>query len=195
MASITIDDQFGVSLLTASSGPGSGISKYFSGQTAAFLASAELAQALTKPVSSLTPDPLGLGLNFAADGEFGTASVDWKLAAGARVAVYATQAGQELPGDAVFSHPVKVLPGKTIVATSFAPSLSVGLSEGIGDLQFGFSVGGTVDFRAGREFDLGGGAGPTLGDALRSLLSTAVVPANVLDLAEMAEGDIGSLSG
>lgn len=193
MATIKINDKLGATLLTAASGPGSGISKYFNGPTAGFLASAELATAFTKPISSLASDPLGFGLNFGADGTFGTSSVDWKFSAGARVAVVATQAGDTLPGDKVFGHPIKVEAGKTFLATSFSPTLSVGLSEGIGDLQFGFSAGGSVEFRAGRSFDLAGGAGPTLAAGLQSLLETAIVPANVLDIAAMAEGDIGSV--
>jgi len=195
MATIKINDQLGVNLLTSASGPGSGIAKYFKGQTAAFVASAELALAFAKPLTSLKADPLGLALNFAADGTFGTSGVDWKFAAGASVFVQAAQEGKQVPGDSVFGHPIKVGAGKTMVATTFSPTLSVGLSHGIGDLQFGFSAGGSVAFRAGRLFDVTGNPGLTLAEALKSLLSTAVVPANVLDLATMEEGDIGSVSG
>ena len=134
-------------------------------------------------------------MTFAADGAFGTSGVDWKLKAGEKVTVQASQAGKKLPGDGVFGVPIVVDAGKTIVALTFTPSLNVGLSEGVGDLQFGFSAGGSVAFRSGRVFDLGGGAGPTLLDALKSIFSTGIVPANVLDLAAMQDGDIGSVSG
>jgi hypothetical protein len=195
MATITINDQLGVSLLTSAAGPGSGIAKYFKGQTAAFVASAELAREFAKPVRSLKADPLGLALNFAADGTFGNSGVDWMFAAGASVFVQAAQEGKPVPGDGMFGHPITVGAGKTLVATTFSPTLSVGLSHGISDLQFGFSAGGSVAFRAGRMFDVAASPGLTLADAVQSLLSTAVVPANVLDLATMEEGDIASVSG
>lgn len=195
MANIKISDKLGVTLLTTPSGPGSGISKYFTGNTAAFVASAQLATALNKPVGSLAAAPLGLGMTFASDGTFGTTGVEWQFSAGAQVTVQATQAANQVPGDDVFQNPITVEAGKTLVAATFTPSLSVGLSEGIGNLQFGFTAGGSVAFRAGRLIDLAGGAGPKLGEALQSLLSSAIVPANVLDLATMLEGDLGSVSG
>ena len=195
MPTIKISNSLGIDLISAASGPGSGISKYFSGNTAAFIASTELAAALTKPIGSLQAEPLGLGMRFAADGAFGTTGVGWTLSAGASVTVRATQSGKTLPGDKVFGHPVVVEAGTAVVDITFTPTLAVGLTQGFGDLQFGFSAGGSVAFRAGRVFNLGGGAGPALGAAIETVLTTGIVPANVLDLQAMREGDIGSVSG
>lgn len=195
MPTIKIRNTLGIDLISAASGPGSGVSKYFNGNIAAFIASTELAAALTKPVSSFAADPIGFGMRFSADGAFGTTGAGWTLAAGASVTVRATQSGATLPGDKLFGHPVVVENGQTIVDVTFNPTLAVGVTQGFGELQFGFSAGGSVAFRAGRVFDLDGGAGPALGAAIESLLTTGIVPANVLDLHAMREGDIGSVSG
>src|SRR3954452_18803657 len=127
---IKINDSFGLELFSADSGPGSGISKYLSGNTAAFIASAELSQYLTKDVSTLPSDPLGIGMTFASDGSFGTTGVDWKFSAGTSVKVHATQAGAKLPGDALFGHSVIADPQSTILDVTFSPTLAVGLTQG-----------------------------------------------------------------
>ena len=193
MAKIKISDSLGLEILSATAGPGSGISKYFTGDTAAFIASSELALALTKPVQTLTGGPMGLGMNFAAGGSFGTSGVDWKFQAGARVTVNATQAGKKVPGDQVFGNPLVVPANQTFVGVSFSPSLAAAVSTSVGDLQFGFSAGGSVEFVAGRGFDIT--TPPTLKNALADLLKTSVVPGNVLDVRQMRDGDYGSVGG
>ncbi len=194
MPSIRITDQLNVDILTAEAGAGSGISKYFKGDTAGFLASAELANALLKPIVTIATTPIGLGLSFAKDGTFGTTGVDWCLQAGERIAVSAAQTGSPIQGDKPFTNPVVVGPGKTFVAVSFNPRLSIDLSKTAGDLQFGFSAGGSVEYRAGRFYDITGVI-PTLRETLKDLLSTAVVPGDVADLAHMRPGDVASVSG
>jgi hypothetical protein len=196
MPTIKVNDNLGVEILSAAAGPGSGISKYFKGDVAGFVASSELALAFTKRIHTLTPDPLGFGLKFAADGTFGTSGVDWRIQAGSRVSVQVTQAGKAVPGERPFGRPFVVPADRAVVGTSFTPSLSAAISGSAGELQFGFSAGGSVEFTAARTFDTSNpGTAPVLADALKDLLETGVVPGNVLDVRQMNEGDIGSVSG
>lgn len=173
MAKIAITDKLGAELITADTLPGSGIAKYFRADVARFYASAELAQALATPLADLEKAPLGLALNFAEGGVFGTSGADWKFGAGARVSV---------------------VPAGGTVTVAFSPSLSAsaGASPASG-LKFGFAAGGTVEFRASRDF-----ADPArirLKDALLALLSSGVVPGNVLDVQAMPAGDAAAVAG
>jgi hypothetical protein len=194
MPTIRISNHLNAEILSVAAGPGSGIAKYFKGDVAGFIASSQLVTALNKSIATLSDADLGLGLSFQADGEFGAAGTEWKLEAGARTSVRATQAGETIPGDQVFGEPLQVATGQTFVSVGFSPSLSAGVSTAVGDLTFGFSIGGSVDFRAGRSFDVVR-ALPTLGDALGEILSTCIVPGDAADLKTMKPGDVASLSG
>ncbi|MBS1835149.1 MAG: hypothetical protein JST65_20690, partial [Acidobacteria bacterium] len=174
MAKISITDRLGVELITADTLAGSGIAKYFRADVARFYAGAELANALATPLAELKKSPIGLAMNFADEGVFGTSGVDWKFGAGARVSV--------------------VPSGGATLAVVFSPSLSAGSGfRPASGLKFGFAAGGTVEFRASREF--ANPAKTRLKDALRGLLASGVVPGNVLDVQAMPVGDAAAVAG
>jgi hypothetical protein len=193
--SIKISDQFNAEILSATAGPGSGISKYFKGDAAGFLASSELITAQNKSIATLPDSPAGLGFNFKDSGSFGATGKDWTLAAGAKVTVQATQAGGMIPGDDLFAAPLQVAAGTTVVTITFTPSLSVGVTAGSGDLQFGFTAGGSVAFRSARTYEVTGANAPVLRKALTDMLTTGIVPGDLADLRMMKPGDISSVSG
>lgn len=194
MPSIRISDHLNVEVLSAEAGPGSGISKYFKGERVGFIAGTELVNARNKSIATLTTAPLGFGLSFQKGGTFGSSEVEWSIQAGATATVDATQSGNAIPGEALFGSPIQVEPGRTFVSIAFAPMLSITLSTGAGDLQFGFFAGGSVEFRAGRSYDVTA-TPPTLGESLIDLYSTAVVPGDLADLKQMKAGDVASVSG
>jgi hypothetical protein len=193
--SIRVSDQSNVEILSAEAGPGSGIAKYFRGDVAGFLASAELVAALDKPVATLDELPVGFGLSFEAAGTFGSDHAEWQLKAGARTTVRATQSGGSIPGGEFFGDAPTVPDGRTFLALTFSPMLSFSGADTIGDLTFGFSAGAAVEFSGGRLFDVSDGHGPTLGAALKEVLSTAVVPGDLVDVTAMRAGDIGVVTG
>ena len=194
MPTINISDKFSAEILTAPAGPGSGISKYFKGDPG-FIAAPELVAALNKPIAALPQTAVGLGLSFKTAGTFGATNADWGIKAGAQIAIGASQAGKIIPGDDLFGDPIKVAADRTVLTVVFTPSLSVEASESVGDLKFGFSGGATVEFRTGRTFDAGQGKSPKLGDALKEILTTGIIPGDLADLKAMNAGDISSVSG
>lgn len=149
---------------------------------------------MNKPITTLAPGELGSGLKFAADGSFGTSSIDWKLGGGATVTVSATQSGVAIPGDELFINPIVVGSNQTVVSVAFSPTLAASFATGIGDLHFGFSVGGGVEFRSGRTYEVASVA-PSLKDALADMFSTGIIPGNIVDVKDMKARDIGSVSG
>ncbi len=195
MPSIKISDHLNAEILSANAGPGSGISKYFKGNAAFFLASSELVTAQNKSIATLPGSAAGFGLNFKDAGSFGATSKDWTLAAGAKVDVQATQAGGKIPGDDLFAAPIRVADGTTVLTITFTPSLSIGAKVSSGDLRFGFTAGGSVSFRSARAYDVTGVNAPVLGKALVDMLTTGIVPGDLADLRMMKPGDISSVSG
>lgn len=195
MSKIRITDQLNVELISTDAGPGSGLSKYFKGGLAGFVASSELVQALNKPVSSLGSSPLGFGMTFHHAGAFGSSGVDWTLQAGARSLVHANQAGSNIVGDEVFGDPIAVPADKTFLSYTLSPTIVAGAGGAVGDLRFGFKIGSALLFRSGRFFELGGGAGPSLREALTQVLSKTSLPGDVADLEAMSAGDVASVSG
>jgi hypothetical protein len=194
MPTIKISDSASVELLTATAGPGSGISKYFKGQNAFFLASSELALAMNKPLASLE-GPIGAGMSLAAAGEFGATGIEWKLNVGAAIGIESTPAGNKLSGYERFGSAIVTPSASSFLSVSFTPTLSLSAAESIGDLRFGFNAGGSVAFRMHRAFPDSGASAPSIGAALKSILTTGIVPGNILDIASMDEGDVASVSG
>ena len=195
MPKIQVSDRLSAELISTQAGPGSGLSKYFRGDVAAFVASAELVQASNKPISSLSSSPMGLGLAFQTGGSFGATGAEWNLGVGSRSVVTSAQAGETIGGEDVFGQAIQVPAGKTFLGYSLSPSLSAGIEVGKGDLTFGFQAGSSFEYRAGKTFDLSGGAGPTLLEAFTAVLKHSIVPGDVADLTMMAPGDLVSLSG
>lgn len=195
MPKIQITDQLNVELVSTPAGPASGLAKYFKGDTAGFIASTELAAAFNKPISSLGSSPLGFGMSFGDKGSFGSSDVEWTFQAGLRSVVSTAQAGDTISGEDVFGDPVVVPAGQTFLAYAFTPTISLGGGTQAGDLSFGFKAGSTFEYRSGKSFDLSGGAGPSLGAALATVLSKTTIPGDVADLEQMQPGDISSLSG
>lgn len=195
MPKIRITDRLNVELVSTSAGPASGISKYFRGDTAGFVASTELVAAFNKPISSLGSSPLGFGMSFGNTGSFGSSDIEWTVQAGLRSVVSTAQAGEVITGDDVFGEPILVPAGQTFLSYAFAPTVSLGAGTQAGDLSFGFKAGSTFEYRSGKSFDLAAGAGPSLGDALGVLLSKSTIPGDLADLEQMQPGDVSSLSG
>lgn len=191
---IRLTDNASLDILIVQANEGSGLAKYFRGIAAAFTAGDPLKKALNQSIKDVTSSPIGLGMTFKDMGEFGVTGVNWTLQAGARAGIDVTQAGQGIPGYGVFGEAPKVGDGKTHVSVAFSPTLSVDLAQYSGDLGFGFSAGGTVEFRAGRAFDVTGKA-PSLQDALKDLLASGIVPGDLADLQKMKTGDTASMSG
>ncbi len=195
MPTISIGDQFGVELLTAEAGPGSGIAKYFKGNLAGFIASADLVTLFNKPLASVGSSPMGLGFTFKNPSSFGSSGIEWTFGAGARSVIQTNQAGSTLFGEAVFGDPLKVRTGQAFLSVAFTPSLSIGAAGTDGDLSFGFAAGGSLELRTGRAFDITGAAMPSLASALKEVLSSVTIPGDVEDLKTMKPGDVAAVSG
>ena len=195
MPKIRISDHLNAELISTDAGPASGISKYFKGSIAGFIASSELVTAFNKPISSLGSAPIGFGMSFKQAGSFGSTRSEWTVQAGLRSLVSTAQAGAAIAGDGVFGDPILVPADQSFLAYTFSPTLSLGAGASAGDLSFGFNAASTFEYRSGKFFDLAGGAGPSLGVALKALLSQATIPGDVADLEQMQTGDISSLSG
>ena len=195
MPKIRIADHLNVELISTNSRPASGIAKYFRGDIAGFVASSELVNAINKPISSLGSAPMGFGLSFANTGSFGSTGIEWSVQAGLRSVVSTTQAGEAIRGEDVFGEPILVPAGQTFLGYSFSPTLTLGAGASVGELSFGFNAASTFEYRTGKSFDVAGGAGPSLRDALSAVLSKAAIPGDVADLEEMQPGELCSLSG
>lgn len=194
MLKIKIVDKLNAEIISADAGPGSGFAKYFTGDVAGFIASSEIVKALNKPISSFSAAPIGLGLSFQNGGSFGNANVEWELAAGAQVTVQIAQANKEIPGESLFGNPLTVGADQAFLGIAIRPELAAGVSSGLGDLSFGFNAGGSIEFRAGRAFEVRS-ATPTLQSALQEVLTAITIPGDLADIKAMQPGDVVSVSG
>lgn len=147
-----------------------------------------LASPLTEQNGSRT-----LALALDADVPVGR-NAELSLSAGASAAIGIHAAGTDLFDDGDLQAPETVPNGSTYASLTLEAVLGAALGVEAGSISFGFSSGTSIRYGYYHPFDLVG-QDPTVKDAVARLLSAAVFPADVADLAQLPARSFATIAG
>ncbi len=119
--------------------------------------------------------------------------IDFTPGADVTIRVNASPGTNLFDGDA-YQLAATVPPKTGYVSVRFTGSLDLGVCGTEGDLTFGLDTAATANFEYLKAFPLGAGE-PTLGEALRQVLSSYVIPADISDLQLLGINDAATVSG
>jgi hypothetical protein len=188
MPTITVRDQDGKELFTTT--PQQGLGKYLKDATAV-RSTVSLALAMARPVSAIEGGR-ATELILDKDVPVGAAS-ELSISAGARVSVNAHQSGTRIFDGSDLQAPVTVPDGRAYASLTLEALLKADLAGTSGPLSFGFTGGTALRYGYFQPFD--NAAAPTLQQALATMFSAAVFPADVDDLVRLPVDAYASVSG
>lgn len=191
MPTLKLSDQDGKALLSTNLDAGSGLGKYLKPVTE-LRASLKLASAFKRPLSDVGEQGRELDLSLADDLPIGGSALTIDAAAHASINVHPS--GSTLFDADDLREAVVVPNGSSYVALSLAARIKAGLDGERSALSFGFQAGTGLEYRFLFPVDLASGD-PRLGDAIGKMFSSAVIPADVSDLAAMPVGSHALLAG
>jgi Clostripain family len=186
---ITIRDEQGKELLEADLSEG-GLGRYL--RSAASLRSViPLARSFSKPLA----DGGGGELALATDHDIPVGkSGELTIGGGASVAIGVHPSGGAMLAGSDLQAPVTVPNGTIYTSLTVEALLKAGLAGTQGHIGFGFEAGTALRYAYFHPFDVVGSS-LTLRDAVKTMVSAAVFPADVEDLTRLAEGSHVSLAG
>jgi hypothetical protein len=188
--SITIKDEQGNDLLSTNL-TGDGLGKYL--KAAASLRSVlPIAHVFSKPLSE-TSGVRELALALDKDVPVGKNS-ELAINVGASVKIGLHESGSEILTSTDLQAPVTVPNGTAFSSITLEALLKAGLAGTQGSIGFGFEAGTALRYAYFHPFDTVGDQ-QTVGDALKTMLSAAVFPADADDLARLPVGAFVSLAG
>lgn len=156
----------------------------------------DLVNALDQPLASAGQNPISLGLKFSDKVDFGTSN-DPELTIGANVTQNVNvnaKAGKPLFSTDFYGSPVTVGNGEGWLSLALIGSVNAGLTGSASDLKFGLTASGGIQTEYFRKFAVAADK-PSVGEALGSVLSDFILPADVSDLDAMQPCDISTVSG
>jgi hypothetical protein len=190
MPAITVRDEQGEDLLSTDVA-GEGLGRYI--KSAASLRSLlPLAKVFSQPISAAT-GTREVALALDRDVPVGKNS-ELTLASGASAALGVHAAGDTILSGSDLQAPVAVPNGTTYVSLALEALLRAGLAGTAGHLGFGFKAGTALRYAYFHPVDTVGHGG-SVGDAVTSMLSAAVFPADAADLRRIPVGAYVSVAG
>jgi len=188
MPTITVRDEDGKELFTSS--PQQGLSKYLKAATTV-RSTVSLARALSKPVSE-ADGARGAELLLDRDVPVGAAG-ELSIGGGAKVSIAAHKSGTRIFADSDLQAAITVPDGTSYTSLTLEALLKADLAAASGALSFGFAAGTALRYAYFHPFD--NATTPTLRQAVETMFSSAVFPADADDLAKLPVGAFASVSG
>lgn len=191
MATIKLIDGFGL-VIDASPSPSSIFSKYLKNPSAIVGALHDLKDIKDLQVGQDPFQSQSVGLSFDESIGLGTSGVELKIDP-ALLGAIAIKKGESLFDAASdpFGDKIAIPPNQAYVSAAVEAKLDVSLTEGAGDLQFGFTAGTDVVFTNYQLFALM----DKIPTALQTLIQTFTVPGDLQDIQAMAPGNIATVEG
>jgi hypothetical protein len=199
MAKIKITDELNAEVAAVTANPNpitSAFGKYLTSPAANILLLPDFMAMLNDPLAAAAQNPLSLKIQFADNVTFG-AGGNPELVIGAGITQNVNinaKAEQPLFPTDLWASPLVVKPGEGWLSLQLSGKVNLGVSGSASDLNFGITAGGSFQIEYFRRFTVDT-AKPTVAEALSSVLSDFVLPADVSDLDAMQPGDIATVSG
>ena len=190
MPTITIRDEQGQELLSSDL-PGEGLGRYLRAATS-LRAVLPLARVFSKP---LVDGDGGREVALALDRDVPVGKKgELSLVAGASVTVGLHPSGTTMFAGSDLQAPVTAPNGTTYTSLTLGALLEAGVSATEGALSFGFTAGTALRYAYFHPFNIVGNT-DTVGAAVKTMLSSAVFPADPDDLTRLPVGAYASLAG
>ena len=199
MAEISIRDGLDAQIVSANPHGTNGLGRYFTGTSGVLLAGTDVAGQLRTPLLMANAGESGLAVNWKEKVGLGQRGPALTIEAGSRAVIgVLNRGGMEVFDTTFIGKPVTVAPGSALVSFAVRPSLSLGITQQIGALSFGFAAGTETEIASFHPFDLAATPPVSVADAVRTVLESFVVPNTADDLRQMRtlpENTMASVSG
>jgi hypothetical protein len=197
MSTVTIIDshQTTVALVPVKPDPLAAIVKYAQNPELNLILLPDLMSALNAPLKKAAATPASLGVQIGKTFNLGAGDPQFCIGAGAAAAVHVNaKRDADLFSDDLYRSQIKVKEGEAYLSLALTGTVTGKGSQSNSDITFGFEAGASATFEFFRTFDVSG-AGPTVGQALGSVVSNFVMCADVTDLDALKAGDVATSSG
>lgn len=174
----------------------SALEKYVISPAVNILLPPDFVALLNDLLANAARNPLSLNLQFADQVTFGTdgspqLTIDAGIAQNVNINA---KAGDPLFPTDFYGSAVFVNDGEGWLSIALNGKVNLGLTGSVSDLNFGITSGGGFEIEYFRKFSVDA-TKPIVAEALTSVLSDFVLPADVSDLDAMQPGDIATVSG